>query len=81
MFKRNPFRHTKPKNGFKDVPTEKETFPLPDYLTDPNAVLGDKVNSWRYGKPPDYSNTRKVQADSVYSSSILLVGIGNEKRS
>ncbi len=27
---------------------------LPDYLLDPNAVLGDKIASWRYGKAPDY---------------------------
>ncbi|KAI4210364.1 MAG: hypothetical protein LQ351_006813 [Letrouitia transgressa] len=32
---------------------------LPDYLTDPNAVLKDAVD-WRYGKPPDYNNTREV---------------------
>lgn len=32
---------------------------LPDYLTDPNAVLEDAAD-WRYGKPPDYSNTRAV---------------------
>jgi hypothetical protein len=37
---------------------------LPDYFTDPNAVLGDTSATWRYGKPPDYSNTRKVFAES-----------------
>ncbi|KAL9059353.1 MAG: hypothetical protein Q9162_001222 [Coniocarpon cinnabarinum] len=31
---------------------------LPDYLTNPNAVLGDVEASWRYGQPPDYSKTR-----------------------
>lgn len=32
----------------------------PDYLLSPNAVLGDKIESWRYGKAPDYTKTRKV---------------------
>jgi hypothetical protein len=39
---------------------------LPDYLTDPNAVLKDEA-SWRYGRAPDYSNTR-----SVYEQSRLM---------
>jgi len=37
-----------------------ETPDLPDYLLDPNAVLKDDSTNWRYGKAPDYSNTRKV---------------------
>ena len=36
---------------------------LPDYLTNPNAVLGDSAH-WRYGKAPDYSNTRAVYEKS-----------------
>ena len=32
---------------------------LPDYLSDPNAVLKD-ASEWRYGKAPDYSKTRTV---------------------
>jgi hypothetical protein len=36
-----------------------ETPSLPDYLLNPNAVLKDDAN-WRYGRAPDYSNTRKV---------------------
>lgn len=32
---------------------------LPDYVTNPNAILGDKGVAWRYGRAPDYSNTRK----------------------
>ncbi|KAF2434772.1 hypothetical protein EJ08DRAFT_581714 [Tothia fuscella] len=31
---------------------------LPDYMTDPNAILKDTDVTWRYGKPPDYSKTR-----------------------
>ncbi|KAH8591950.1 hypothetical protein B0O99DRAFT_597574 [Bisporella sp. PMI_857] len=37
-----------------------ETPGLPDYLLDPNAVLRDDSASWRHGKAPDYTNTRKV---------------------
>ncbi|KAK7956847.1 uncharacterized protein PG986_006069 [Apiospora aurea] len=33
---------------------------LPDYMTDPNAVLGDVDAEWRHGQPPDYSKTRKA---------------------
>ncbi|KAK8105959.1 hypothetical protein PG999_009318 [Apiospora kogelbergensis] len=33
---------------------------LPDYMTDPNAVLKDADVQWRHGQPPDYSKTRKV---------------------
>ncbi|KAL8720706.1 MAG: hypothetical protein Q9225_002472 [Loekoesia sp. 1 TL-2023] len=36
---------------------------LPDFLTDPNAVLKDSAE-WRYGKAPDYSNTRAVWAQT-----------------
>lgn len=35
----------------------------PDYLADPNAVMGDTAN-WRYGRAPDYSKTRQVWKDS-----------------
>lgn len=43
----------------------KESKPeLPDYVTDPNAVLKDKGAKWRYGLPPDYSKTRKVYHES-----------------
>jgi len=39
---------------------------LPDFYTNPNAVLGDLSASWRYGKPPDYSKTRKVYEESEF---------------
>jgi hypothetical protein len=39
---------------------------LPDYMLDPNAVLGDNSAEWRYGRAPDYSNTRKVYEQSMY---------------
>ncbi|ORY63080.1 uncharacterized protein BCR38DRAFT_516032 [Pseudomassariella vexata] len=37
---------------------------LPDYMTDPNAVLKDLNTEWRYGRPPDYSNTRRFFAQT-----------------
>lgn len=37
---------------------------LPDYLTDPDAVLKDAEAKWRYGRAPDYSKTRKFYAES-----------------
>jgi hypothetical protein len=49
-------------------PSAQEVAPaLPDYLTNPDAVLGDKDAQWRYGRAPDYSKTRKVYADSKYN--------------
>lgn len=38
---------------------------LPDYLLDPNAVMKDVDAKWRYNQPPDYTNTRKVWAQSM----------------
>ena len=38
---------------------------LPDYLTNPDAVLGDAAH-WRYGRAPDYSNTRAVYEKSTF---------------
>jgi len=43
-----------------ETPAPDATPQLPDYLTDPNAVLKDVEAHWRYGQAPDYSNTRKV---------------------
>lgn len=50
-------------------PSEAQTPALPDYMTDPNAVLKDTDASWRYGKPPDYTNTRRVFAESKHARS------------
>lgn len=49
---------------------------LPDYLTTPNATLGDKDANWRYGKAPDYSKTRKVWEDCKCVSFLLLQHLG-----
>jgi hypothetical protein len=40
------------------------TAALPSYMTDPNAVLNDSTATWRFGKTPDYSKTRKVFAET-----------------
>lgn len=44
---------------------------LPDYLTNPDAVLGDKDAQWRYGRAPDYSKTRKMFAESRWRNALL----------
>ena len=31
------------------------TMALPDFMTNPNAVLGDTEHEWRYGRVPDYN--------------------------
>ena len=44
----------------------------PDFLTSPDAVLKDEA-AWRYGRAPDYSNTREVFRQSTF----LRVGAYN----
>ena len=46
-------------NHLEEAATAEPAPDLPDYLTDPNAVTRDEGVEWRYGKPPDYSKTRK----------------------
>jgi len=41
---------------------------LPDYVLDANAVTKDTDVNWRHGRAPDYTNTRKVWAESASSS-------------
>jgi hypothetical protein len=48
-------------------PAQEPAAATPDYLTSPDAVLGDKDAKWRYGRAPDYSKTRKVFAESEYN--------------
>lgn len=45
---------------------------LPDYLSDPNAVLKD-ASQWRYGRAPDYSNTRTVFEQSEFGPGFVTV--------
>ncbi len=47
---------------------EPEAPGLPDYMTDPDAVLRDLECEWRYGRPPDYSKTRQAFEESNYIS-------------
>jgi len=49
---------------------------LPDYLTNPNAVLGDKDAKWRYGRAPDYSKTRKMFVESELKALCWLFFLG-----
>ncbi|KAI1738242.1 hypothetical protein F4680DRAFT_450322 [Xylaria scruposa] len=46
------------------IPIEQEPVTLPDYMTDPNAVLKDVDAKWRYNQPPDYSKTRKYYSET-----------------
>lgn len=50
----------------KPAPEEQEsaTPGLPDYMTDPNAVLKDANAEWRYKNPPDYQKTRAYYSES-----------------
>jgi hypothetical protein len=48
-------------------PVQEPASALPDYLTNPDAVLGDKDAKWRYGRAPDYSKTRKMFTESKQS--------------
>jgi len=51
----------------QNPPAEPSAPALPDYVTDPNAVLKDSEATWRYGRAPDYSKTRAVWAESMSS--------------
>jgi len=57
---------------------------VPDYMTDPDAALKDSNVTWRLGRAPDYSKTRKYWAESTSEglptfgvSVIMLVYITN----
>lgn len=43
-----------------------DTEGLPDYVLDPNAVLGDTDAAWRYGRPPSYKKTREYYEQSTF---------------
>jgi hypothetical protein len=53
-------------------PAQEPAPALPDYLADPDAILKDTDVTWRYGRAPDYSKTRKVFAESTYLSFLSL---------
>jgi hypothetical protein len=62
-----PTVYTMESADVQQPPAQEAASALPDYLTNPDAVLGDKYAQWRYGRAPDYSKTRKVYADSKYN--------------
>jgi hypothetical protein len=53
----------------QQMPAQEPAPALPDYLTDPDAVLKDTEVKWRYGRAPDYSKTRKVFSESEFHQS------------
>lgn len=73
------------------APPTEAALALPDYLTDPDAVLKDKDAKWRYGRAPDYSKTRKVFEESkspslkycqpFHTTSLLVIGRQDEEPS
>ena len=55
------FKDQNPETASMDT----ETALLPDYLTNPNAVSTDADVQWRFGKAPNYANTRRVWAEGA----------------
>lgn len=39
---------------------------LPDFMTNPNAVLNDKDHKWRYGIVPDYSKVNAAYEEGEW---------------
>lgn len=39
---------------------------LPDFMTNPNAVLGDKDDEWRYNRIPDYTKVNATYEEGKY---------------
>ncbi len=39
---------------------------LPDFMTDPNAVLNDKDHDWRYNRIPDYNKVNAIFEEGKY---------------
>lgn len=57
--------HTAVDSNTPGTPEDSDlTTAIPDYLASPNAVFGDEGVQWRYGRPPDYTKTRKVWEES-----------------
>lgn len=44
---------------------------LPDFMTDPNAVLNDKDHEWRYNIVPDYSKANALYAEGEFHLSLF----------
>lgn len=39
---------------------------LPDFMTNPNAVLEDKDHEWRYNRIPDYTKVNATYEEGLY---------------
>jgi len=46
---------------------------VPDFLSDPDAVLKDTNVTWRLGRAPDYTKTRKYFEESECPSFFINV--------
>ena len=62
------------------APATEPAATLPDYVTNPNAVLNDVKSNWRYGRPPDYSKTRAVYEQSKWIRLFPFRQPGHEMR-
>jgi hypothetical protein len=60
---------SEPEKTKEEGPT---TFALPDFYTDPNAVLNDTKAVWRFGRSPNYAKTRSVYAECEHISLLLV---------
>ncbi|KAK0630908.1 hypothetical protein B0T17DRAFT_616499 [Bombardia bombarda] len=52
----------------QDHPADAASPSLPDYVLDANAVSKDTNVNWRHGRAPDYTNTRRVWAETKKAS-------------
>ena len=59
---------------------ELEAAPLPDYLTSPDAVSKDDGAQWRFGKAPNYSNTRRVWREGTFYATRTFISRGRSMR-
>jgi hypothetical protein len=47
---------------------------LPDFMTDPNAVLNDKDHEWRYNRVPDYKKVNAAYEEGKNKQTNRTVG-------
>ena len=46
---------------------------LPDFMTDPNAVLNAKDHEWRYKVVPDYSKANALYEEGNYYLNLQII--------
>jgi hypothetical protein len=49
---------------------------LPDFMTNPNAVLGDTEDDWRYGRIPDYNKVNAAFDLGMFALGCILIHTG-----